>query len=45
VIGSLPEMGLKETKQAIQAAYDTFNGPWRDTTEYERAAMLTKLFG
>ena len=44
VVGSLPEMGLKETKAAIQIAYDTFNGPWRDTSEYERAAMLNKLF-
>lgn len=44
-LGSLPEMGLQETRASIQLAYDTFHGPWGETSEYDRAAILTKLFG
>lgn len=42
-IGSLPEMGLNDTKLAIENAHSAF-ATWGKTTEYERAAILTRLF-
>lgn len=36
-------MGLEDTKIAIQHAHDAF-ATWGKTTEYDRAAILTKLF-
>ena len=31
VIGTIPEMGIKETKEAITAAHDAFKS-WKKTT-------------
>ncbi|KAK4052096.1 hypothetical protein OIV83_002390 [Microbotryomycetes sp. JL201] len=42
-IGSLPDMTLDDTKEAIDCASEAFK-TWRETSEYERAAILTKLF-
>lgn len=36
-------MGLADTKLAIDHAYKAF-ATWGKTTEYERAAILNKLF-
>lgn len=43
VLGSLPEMGVAETKLAIDHAAKAFE-TWSQTSEYERAAILTKMF-
>lgn len=43
VIGQLPEMGLADTKTAIEHAHTAF-ATWGKTSEYERHAILTKLF-
>ncbi|KAK4050570.1 hypothetical protein OIO90_005037 [Microbotryomycetes sp. JL221] len=42
-IGTLPDMTLEDTKQAVEYASEAFK-TWRNTDEYERAAILTKLF-
>jgi succinate-semialdehyde dehydrogenase/glutarate-semialdehyde dehydrogenase len=42
-IGSLPEQGLEDTRLAIDQAYDAFQ-TWGKTTEYERAAILNKMY-
>lgn len=42
-IGSLPDMGLSDTIQAINHAEEAFK-TWSKTTEYERAAILNKMF-
>lgn len=42
-IGSLPDMGLSDTKKAIDHAEEAFK-TWSKTTEYERAAILNKMF-
>ncbi|KAK4049595.1 hypothetical protein OIV83_004093 [Microbotryomycetes sp. JL201] len=42
-IGRLPNMTVKDTKEAIEHAHTAF-GSWKRTSEYERAAMLNKLF-
>jgi succinate-semialdehyde dehydrogenase / glutarate-semialdehyde dehydrogenase len=36
-------MGLDDTKQAIDHAEEAFK-TWSKTTEYERAAILNKMF-
>ncbi|BGP41379.1 hypothetical protein JCM10449v2_005357 [Rhodotorula kratochvilovae] len=43
VLGSLPEMTVDDTKQAIQHAHEALK-TWRKTSEYERAAILQKIF-
>lgn len=42
-LGKLPDMGLADTKEAIEHAHKAF-ATWGKTTEYERAAILNKLF-
>jgi len=42
-MGSLPEMGVDDVKQAVKHAAEALK-TWRKTTEYERAAILTKIF-
>ncbi|KDE07397.1 hypothetical protein MVLG_02264 [Microbotryum lychnidis-dioicae p1A1 Lamole] len=42
-IGTLPDMGLEDTKQAIDRAYEAFQ-TWGKTSEYERSKILTKMF-
>jgi succinate-semialdehyde dehydrogenase/glutarate-semialdehyde dehydrogenase len=42
-IGSVPELGAKETNDAIAKAHAAF-GPWSKTTAKERADLLGKLF-
>ncbi|TGR68287.1 NAD-dependent succinate-semialdehyde dehydrogenase [bacterium M00.F.Ca.ET.194.01.1.1] len=43
VIGSVPDMGGRETRAAVEAADAAF-GPWRKKTHAERAALLEKWF-
>jgi len=43
-LGSVPEMGLEETKQAINAAGEAFK-TWSTTTAKSRHDILMKLFG
>jgi len=43
VLGSLPEMTVADTKEAIQHAATALKS-WRKTSEYERAAILQKIF-
>lgn len=42
-IGSLPDQSLEDTRKAIDVAYDAFS-TWKNTSEYERHAVLLKLF-
>ncbi|MCP3929183.1 MAG: aldehyde dehydrogenase family protein, partial [Bacteroidetes bacterium] len=42
-LGSVPDMGRQETKEAIDAAKEAFPA-WRDKTAAERAAILRKWF-
>ena len=42
-IGTLPEMGLDDVKLAVDNAHAAF-ATWGKTTEYERHAILIKLF-
>ncbi|GJN90212.1 hypothetical protein Rhopal_003211-T1 [Rhodotorula paludigena] len=42
-LGSLPEMTVEDTKQAVNHAHEALK-TWRQTSEYERAAILTKIF-
>lgn len=42
-LGSLPDMGLADTKEAIEHAHKAF-ATWGKTSEYERAAILNKLY-
>ncbi|SCZ87414.1 BZ3500_MvSof-1268-A1-R1_Chr2-2g04880 [Microbotryum saponariae] len=42
-IGTLPDMGLDDTKQAIDRAYEAFQ-TWGKTSEYERSKILAKMF-
>jgi len=42
-LGTVPEMGVEETKTAIEAAHTAFKS-WRRTTAKERHDLLMKLF-
>lgn len=42
-LGSLPEMTVEDTKQAVNHAHEALK-TWRQKSEYERAAILTKIF-
>lgn len=42
LLGSLPNLGVEETEQAIQAASDAFK-PWAATPAVQRSALLRKL--
>ncbi len=42
LFGSVPMGGKKETRQAINAAYDAFED-WKNLTAYERSGYLKKL--
>ncbi|KAI5478678.1 succinate-semialdehyde dehydrogenase (NADP+) [Pseudohyphozyma bogoriensis] len=44
VLGEMPEMGVDETKKAIEFAYEAGKGEWGTTSEYDRAKVLNKLF-
>lgn len=44
VLGKVADMGVHDTKDAIKVARRTFEGSWGKTKEYERSAMLKKLF-
>ncbi|KDE05817.1 succinate-semialdehyde dehydrogenase [NADP+] [Microbotryum lychnidis-dioicae p1A1 Lamole] len=43
VLGSVPEQGVQETKQAIQAAQEAFKS-WKKTTAKTRHDLMLKLF-
>ncbi|GAA5993666.1 hypothetical protein JCM10908_000670, partial [Rhodotorula pacifica] len=43
VLGTLPEMTVRDTKEAINHAHEALKS-WRKTSEYERSAILTKIF-
>ena len=43
LIGVIPDMGIAETKSAINGAYNAFPA-WRDLLPQERAAILRKWF-
>lgn len=43
VLGTVPDMGGKETRAAIDAAQAAF-GPWKTRTHAERAALLEKWY-
>lgn len=43
VLGTLPEMTVQDTKEAINHAHQALKS-WRKTSEYERSALLTKIF-
>ncbi|GAA5851890.1 hypothetical protein JCM3766R1_000801 [Sporobolomyces carnicolor] len=43
VMGSLPDMGVEDVKKAVQHAHEALKS-WRKTSEYERAAILNKIF-
>lgn len=43
VIGALPDMGVEDVKVAVKHASEAFKS-WRKTSEYERAAILNKMF-
>ncbi|KAM0786709.1 hypothetical protein ACM66B_002151 [Microbotryomycetes sp. NB124-2] len=43
VIGKLPNMTVQDTQDAIAHAQTAFDS-WKQTSEYERAALLNKLF-
>lgn len=43
VLGTLPEMTVQDTKEAINHAHEALKS-WRKTSEYERSALLTKIF-
>jgi len=43
VIGTVPKMGVEETRRAIDAAHAAFES-WRRTTAKERAALLRKWY-
>ncbi|PAV20788.1 succinate-semialdehyde dehydrogenase [Pyrrhoderma noxium] len=42
-IGTVPEMGIKETKEAINSAYSTFQ-TWKKTTAKQRHDLLMKFY-
>jgi succinate-semialdehyde dehydrogenase/glutarate-semialdehyde dehydrogenase len=42
-MGTLPDMGVEDVKQAVQHAHEALKS-WRKTSEYERAAILNKIF-
>ncbi|MGE0281419.1 MAG: NAD-dependent succinate-semialdehyde dehydrogenase, partial [Rhizobiaceae bacterium] len=42
VIGTVPNSGAAETRRAIEAAHDAFNG-WKKTSALERSKLLRKL--
>ncbi|KWU44772.1 succinic semialdehyde dehydrogenase [Rhodotorula sp. JG-1b] len=42
-LGTLPEMTVQDTKEAINHAHEALKS-WRKTSEYERSALLTKIF-
>lgn len=42
-MGSLPDMGVEDVKKAVQHAHEALKS-WRKTSEYERAAILNKIF-
>ncbi|PSH64903.1 succinate-semialdehyde dehydrogenase (NADP(+)) [Phyllobacterium brassicacearum] len=43
ILGTVPDMGVKETRAAIQAAANAFNS-WKKKTSAERAALLERWF-
>ncbi|MEM9921008.1 MAG: NAD-dependent succinate-semialdehyde dehydrogenase [Bacteroidota bacterium] len=43
IVGSVPDMGAEETRQAIDAAHKAFEG-WRSKTATKRARILKKWF-
>lgn len=43
VLGTLPEMTVQDTKEAINHAHEALKSS-RKTSEYERSALLTKIF-
>lgn len=43
MLGTLPEMTVKDTKEAVNHAHEALKS-WRKTSEYERSAILTKIF-
>ncbi|GAA5916023.1 hypothetical protein JCM6882_003500 [Rhodosporidiobolus microsporus] len=43
VLGKLPDMTAQDAKEAVQHAYRALK-TWRKTSEYERAAILQKLY-
>ncbi|BGP09347.1 hypothetical protein JCM10049v2_005213 [Rhodotorula toruloides] len=43
VLGTLPEMTVEDTKEAVKVAHEALKS-WRKTTETERAAILNKIF-
>ena len=41
VIGMVPDMSVKDTERAIDAAYDTFySKAWQDTSAKDRSGLL-----
>lgn len=42
VVASLPRMGVKDTKEAIQAAHTSWES-WKNTTSFERSKILSKM--
>ncbi|GAA5971069.1 hypothetical protein JCM21900_003611 [Sporobolomyces salmonicolor] len=42
-MGSLPDMTVEDTKQAVKHAHEALK-TWRKTSEYERSAILQKIF-
>ncbi|GAA5858753.1 hypothetical protein JCM1840_006542 [Sporobolomyces johnsonii] len=42
-LGSLPDMTVEDTKQAVKHAHEALK-TWRKTSEYERSAILQKIF-
>lgn len=43
VIGEVPDMNEKDTRQAIEAAHRAF-GTWKTTTAYERSQLLRRWY-
>ncbi|GAA5867902.1 hypothetical protein JCM8547_003409 [Rhodosporidiobolus lusitaniae] len=43
VLGKLPDMGVEDVKVAVKHAAEALKS-WRTTSEYERAAILQKLY-
>ncbi|CEQ41568.1 SPOSA6832_03294 [Sporobolomyces salmonicolor] len=42
-MGSLPDMTVEDTKQAVKHAHEALK-TWRKSSEYERSAILQKIF-
>ncbi|GAA5972134.1 hypothetical protein JCM11641_002510 [Rhodosporidiobolus odoratus] len=43
VLGTLPDMTVEDTKQAVKHAHQALKS-WRKTSEFERAALLRKMY-